>query len=526
MCAGNVSMANVTIDGIAVEVADNINIIKAAEAAGIHIPHLCYHPKLSLSGTCRLCLVEVEKMPKLQTACSTTVKDGMVIFTNNEKVRKARQGVLEFLLINHPLDCPVCDQAGECKLQDYAYEYGMGKSRFTEDKRTYPVVEIGDSLVRNMNRCVHCKRCIRFCAEVAGIEQYGPSNRGGKTSIGVFPGGKVTNKFTGTMVDICPVGALTSKDFRFKARVWNLEEVKSVCPMCSTGCAVVLAVKGNKVLRIRPVEGEEADSWVMCDEGRFGFHFLTREDRLTTPMMTRGGQKEPCKWEQAVQEAATELKRAIEKHGADAVAGVCSTQATNEDAAAFARLMTETIKTKNHDYKLTDTMPSPDQTEDFKRRVDHSPNTRGLQALGVGTNPQGSGTNLVEKILNGTVKALVAVGPGYPSFETGAPGLKDALKKLEVLIVLDILPSIFSEAAHVVLPGAAFTEKNGTFTNYAGKIQELRKAVRAPKGAKPEWETLAAISKAMGTDLKYKSLDDARGDAEKRIKRQEAGGRR
>lgn len=508
-------MAKVTIDGIAVEVADNVNILTAAEAAGIHIPRLCYHPKLSLSGTCRLCLVEVEKMPKLQTACSTTVRDGMVIFTNNDKVRKARTGVIEFLLINHPLDCPVCDQAGECKLQDYAQEYGVGKARFAEDKREYPMVDIGGGLVRNMNRCVHCKRCIRFCAEIAGIEEYGPMNRGGKTSIGIFPGKSLANRYAGSMVDLCPVGALTSRDFRFKARVWNLKPHRSVCPGCSAGCAVTLEVKGNRILRIRPLPLNDSDSWLLCDEGRFGFHFVHAADRITEPVVRSGGSLKSATLEAAINAAAAALKKVIAAHGAQAVAGICGPHATNEDGLAFLRFMTEAVKSNCHDVQLDDEKVDSAASEDFLRRADHAPNRTGLRALGIGADC--SGVKIAEKIASGQIKALIAVDVAGIEKKTFSPALKDALAKLECLIVIDILPSIFSDAATVLIPGAAFAEKEGSFTNFTGRVQRIEKAVRPPKDARPEWETLAAVARSMGLDLGYKCAKDVTADAESRI---------
>jgi NADH-quinone oxidoreductase subunit G len=511
-------MAKVIIDGITVDVPDNSNIIQAAEAAGIHIPHLCYHPKLSLSGTCRLCLVEVEKTPKLQTACSTTVRDGMVVFTNNEKVRKARAGVLEFLLINHPLDCPVCDKAGECKLQDYAYEYGFGKSRFNEEKREYPIVDVGGGLVRNMDRCVHCKRCVRFCREVAGIEEYGPEYRGGRTDFVSFPGSEVTNAYSGALAEICPVGALTSRDFRFKSRVWNLKQHFSICPGCSAGCPVILETKGNRILRVRPQPGNvPCESW-LCNEGRFGYHFIEGKERIVEPVARLGAKMEPASFEAAVTAAAAGLKKVLDAHGPDAVAGLCGAHAANEDALAFLRLVNEALKSNNHDYKLGGAAES-DSAVDFVRRTDPAPNTRGLQLLGVGADPAGSGEKLMEKIRGGSIKALIAVDMAAAKCEITAPGIGDALAKLECLVVIDILPSVFTEAAHVILPGAAFAEKAGTFTNYAGRIGSFERALRPPKGARPEWETLAAIAKALGADFGYKDIAGVTADATARIEK-------
>ncbi|MDX1582699.1 MAG: 2Fe-2S iron-sulfur cluster-binding protein, partial [Thermoanaerobaculia bacterium] len=245
-------MAKVTIDGIEVEVADGTNIIEAAKTANIHVPHFCYHPSLSIVGQCRMCLVEIEGMPKLQAGCSTTVRDGMEIHVYNEKVDKARKGQMEFLLINHPLDCPICDKAGECPLQDYAFNYGAVTSRYGEYKRTYPGMDrtaIGPHVLQNMNRCIHCTRCIRFTQEISETGELAFFKRGAETEVGVFPGRPIDNWMSACVTDICPTGALTTREFRFEARVWNLDAAESVCNGCDVGCNIFVEFKNGRIYR-------------------------------------------------------------------------------------------------------------------------------------------------------------------------------------------------------------------------------------------------------------------------------------
>jgi len=278
-------MGKVTIDGIEVEVQDGINIIEAAKVADVHVPHFCYHPSLTVVGQCRMCLVEVEGMPKLQAGCSTTVKDGMKIHVWNEKVEKARRGQMEFLLINHPLDCPICDKAGECPLQDYSFNYGSVESRYGEFKRTYPGMDrtaIGPHVVQNMNRCIHCTRCIRFCQEITQTNELAFFKRGAATEVGVFPGTPIDNWMSACVTDLCPTGALTTREFRFESRVWNLESVDSVCNGCDVGCNIFIGHRNGQIFRYRPrVNPDVNDHW-LCDYGRFSYERYDT-DRVVVP---------------------------------------------------------------------------------------------------------------------------------------------------------------------------------------------------------------------------------------------------
>ncbi|MBK5095354.1 MAG: (2Fe-2S)-binding protein, partial [Deltaproteobacteria bacterium] len=266
-------MPTFTINGISVDVPERTTVLEAAKTVGIEIPHYCYHPKLSIAGNCRMCLVEVEKFPKLQIACNTFVTDGMVVKSNTEKVRQAVTGVLEFLLINHPIDCPICDQAGECGLQIYYMKYGLHKSRYAFEDKVHKkkVQDIGGQIILDAERCILCSRCIRFLEEVTGTSELEFFQRGDHSEISLFPGRPLDNQYTGNLADICPVGALTSKDFRFKCRVWNLRGAKSICPGCANGCNVEAHFKENILYRLVPRQNDEVNQTWMCDPGRLEY---------------------------------------------------------------------------------------------------------------------------------------------------------------------------------------------------------------------------------------------------------------
>ncbi|MGZ5494891.1 MAG: 2Fe-2S iron-sulfur cluster-binding protein, partial [Thermoanaerobaculia bacterium] len=329
-------MAKVTIDGIEVEVQEGINIIEAAKAADVHVPHFCYHPSLTVVGQCRMCLCEVEGMPKLQAGCSTTVKDGMKIHVWNEKVDKARKGQMEFLLINHPLDCPICDKAGECPLQDYSFNYGTVTSRYGEYKRTYPGMDrtaIGPHVVQNMNRCIHCTRCIRFCQEVTQTSELAFFKRGASTEVGVYPGVPIDNWMSACVTDLCPTGALTTREFRFESRVWNLDSTESVCNGCDVGCNIFIGHRTGQVFRYRPrVNPDVNDHW-LCDYGRFS-HERYDTDRVVVPKVRREEALGISTWNEALEAIET----AINGASGGKIVILASAHMTNEEAYLAKKL--------------------------------------------------------------------------------------------------------------------------------------------------------------------------------------------
>ncbi len=363
-------MVNLTIDGKKVTVEEGTTILKAAERLGIEIPTFCWHDKLEPVGACRMCLVEVEKTPKLQIACATVVSEGMVVKTNTPAVIKARKGVLEFLLINHPLDCPTCDKGGECDLQNFVFKYGSDKSRFVEEKRRFvgdpktkfDDLTIGREIIRNMNRCILCRKCVRFIKEIAGEADLGTFRRGAKSEIGVLPDIPVDNPYSGNVVEICPVGALSSKSFRYKTRVWQTQKTSSICPHCADGCNITLWTKDDRLFRISSRRNDSVDEGFLCDKGRFGFEFANDSKRLKSPSVKKNGELAPCDWDEALSLVADKLKAVMEKFGKDSIAGIGSSRLTNEDNYVFQKFFRVVLGTNNVDHRvdLKNPLPSPD----------------------------------------------------------------------------------------------------------------------------------------------------------------------
>jgi NADH-quinone oxidoreductase subunit G len=523
-------MPNINIDEKAVEFKPGQTIIEAARDHGIEIPHFCWHPKLSVSGNCRICLVEVEKMPKLVIACSTLASEGMVVHTKSEKVIAAQNAVMEFLLINHPLDCPICDEAGECKLQDYAYKYGVGESRFVEEKvHKDKRVTLGPRVMFDGERCISCSRCIRFCEEIARDPELTFVKRGDRVTIVTYPGEEMDNAYSMNTIDICPVGALTSRDFRFKARVWDMSSTKSICIGCSRGCNTEIWVRNNEILRLTPRHNEEVNSYWMCDHGRLNtFKFVNAETRIDSPQLRKDGQLLEISRDEAISEVVSKLKSFKQ----DQVAVIGSPYATCEDnylAAKFARTV---LQTGNLDFiRHTD----PYFADDILKTEDITPNSLGAELVGV--QPSKSGLD-IQGILNAIkekkIKALYLIEDdiveAYPEFENAIAGL-------ELFIMHSTNHNRSTAFADIVFPAATYAEKNGTFVNINGMVQRIRPAVavveldRALDGlsmsrldkfgtqwdrwasgkkinALPTWKILTSLAKAMGSKLKFSMAEE------------------
>jgi NADH-quinone oxidoreductase subunit G len=345
-------MIEIELDGKKVEVPEGSMVMHAAEKAGTYVPHFCYHKKLSIAANCRMCLVDVEKAPKPMPACATPVTQGMIVRTKSDKAIKAQQSVMEFLLINHPLDCPICDQGGECQLQDLAVGYGGSSSRYQEEKRVVFHKEVGPLIsMEEMSRCIHCTRCVRFGQEIAGVMELGMLHRGEHAEITTFVGNTVDSELSGNMIDICPVGALTSKPFRYSARTWELSRRKSVSPHDSTGANLIVQVKANKVMRVVPLENEEVNECWIADRDRFSYEALTSDDRLTVPMLKQGGQWREVDWPTALEYVANGLKQIRNDHGASAIGALGSPHATTEELHLLAQLM-KGLGSGNIDHRL------------------------------------------------------------------------------------------------------------------------------------------------------------------------------
>ena len=469
-------------------------MIQACALAKVDVPHYCYHPKLPVAGNCRMCLVEfgtpamgpdrkpllnedgtpkIAKSPRPAIACATPISPGMEIYTNTPGVKQMREGVLESLLINHPLDCPICDQAGECKLQEYSVDYGQSQSRFVEPKVHKPKrIDLGPRIVLDAERCILCTRCIRFTKDVAGDDALGIVNRGSYNTISAFPGKPFDNNYTLNTVDICPVGALTSKDFRFKMRVWFLKETKSLCPSCGTGCNIVVGSREEKIHRYEPRENDAVNSTWMCDYGRLHYKWIGSEKRLTE---VRLGRKAGT-WPQALPEISEKLQRTP----AGSVAIVASARQTNEELFLLKKLATKLNA-------LTDSVARLAQGDKLLLHADRNPNTTGSRLIGISFTETGHNLpKIAEGIRAGKIRTLIVFGEDVTKHGIGT----DLLARLDTLIVSDILPNKTTEAAHYLLPGCAHAEKRGTFTNVKGRVQRFLKAVEPRGDARPEWEFL------------------------------------
>ena len=344
-------LVKVTIDGHEALVPKGTLVVEAARQVGIEIPVFCYHEKMHPVGACRMCLVEIEKNPKLQAACTTPVADGMVVRTDTPTVLKARRGVVEFLLINHPLDCPVCDKGGECQLQDTAFEHGGDKSRFIEEKRHFTKpIRLSPLILLDRERCIMCSRCVRFQREIACDEALTFLNRGAQSMVGVLPGRSFDSPFSGNTIELCPVGALTSTKFRFRARSWETRKTPSICSLCSVGCNIKVETRNGKVVRITSRENPEVDDGWLCDRGRFTYDFVNDPARLAGPMVRRNGDLVPVGWDEALDVVARGLKLAASAAGSDALGGLISPRSTNEELYLFQKLFRAVLQSNNVDH--------------------------------------------------------------------------------------------------------------------------------------------------------------------------------
>jgi NADH-quinone oxidoreductase subunit G len=470
-------------------------MIQACNVAGVDIPHYCYHPKLPVAGNCRMCLVEfgipalspdrkpilnpdgspkISKSPRPAIACATPVSPGMEIYTNTPAVKAMREGVLEFLLINHPLDCPICDQAGECKLQEYSVDYGRSESRFVEPKVHKPKrVDLGPRIVLDDERCILCTRCIRFTKDVVGDDALGIVNRGSYNTLTAYPGRTFDNNYTLNTVDICPVGALTSKDFRFQMRVWFLKETKSLCSSCATGCNIIVGSREEKVYRYEPRENDAVNSSWMCDYGRLNYKWAGRADRLS---QVRGPNATLPGWSSALKEISAKLKQL--PSGSTAI--IASARQTTEELYLLARLGKELGA-------ITDSVPRAGEGDRLLLSPDRNPNSVGARLTGISAEPMGAKLPAIaDGIRSGKIKALLVFGEDVAKAGIDA----DLLRRLELLVASDILPNASTILSHYLLPGCAHLEKRGTFINGKGRVQRFMKAVEPPGEARPEWEFL------------------------------------
>ncbi len=518
-------MAFIKLNDLEIEVEDGTNIVEAAREHDIEVPHYCYHPGLSRPANCRMCLVEpygpipgappgtIGPARQLATGCTLTVRSApperkleekfdAIIRTDSDRVIKAREDILEFLLVHHPLDCPVCDQAGECDLQDFSYRHGHDKSRYLEVKNVPPKKDLGPDVLLYSTRCIVCTRCIRFCDEVSGSGELGLINRGSHDEIDIprshegTPIQLLDNKLAGNVVDICPVGALISKDFLFKSRPWFMEKANSICTGCSVGCNVTVEYKTDGLYRIKPrFHGDINQHW-MCDDGRLGYHYVNSDDRLQLPQKRVEEELVTTQWADAL----TLISDNLSEVEADDIVVIGSAQGTNEDNYVLQQFAHDVLKTTQ--LGLFGQVPGEEHKfPQFTIEADKNPNTAGARTIlgSANGNVVLEDDALWEKVAGAKVVYLVSGCPERPLKDTE----KDALEKVEFLIVQDVLPSEVTQLADVVLPGTTFAEKDGTFTNSSGWVQRIRKAIDPPGEAQADWEITQQLAKRLGGEIDY-----------------------
>jgi len=510
-------MFNVQIDGVWHQFPKGTRVIEACEQAGSYVPRYCYHKKLSSPGNCRMCLVEmgfpkpgpdrkpelgangkpiINWMPRPQISCAQDVAEGMGVRTNSPLVKECQRGVMEFLLINHPLDCPICDQAGECRLQEFSVDFGTSASRFLENKVKKPKnVVLGPRVTLDDERCILCSRCIRFCQEIAHDDVLGFVDRGSYTVSTAHPGKRLENNYSLNTVDICPVGALTSTDFRFKMRVWFLKETKSICTSCATGCNTIIGTREDVVYRQTPRDNDAVNCSWMCDYGRLNFYYLEADNRLLEPQVRLGNKLAATDWKTAIGRTASELTQV----GGSEIAIVASARMTNEELWLTLQLA------KSLGVQWIDIVPRREPGDDILLSEDRNPNTNGARLILESTAEPGANLlAIAEAVKSGQIKVLAVFGEN--PMHLGIP--VEQLSQLSTFVVMDILSSEATEKATAVLPACGFAEKRGSMINGKGRLQRLNRAVRPPGNARDDWEILRDLLQAVGGGDLLLSIDD------------------
>jgi NADH-quinone oxidoreductase subunit G len=469
-------LVSATIEGRVVSVPEGTSILEAAKTAGVLVPHYCYHPGLPAPALCRMCLVEVEKAPKLAPACATAVAEGQVVYVHSEQARSARQAVLEFLLINHPLDCPICDQSGECELQDYVYQEGRSEGRLRDPKRFNPVEDFGGDVLYVPNRCILCTRCVRFMDDVAQESVLNVSERGDRAVIGIFPGRELTHPWSGNVVDLCPVGALLSKDFLNKARAWELDRTASICPNCTQGCNAIIETRDNVVVRLRPRSNEAVNQYYLCDYGRLNYRWMNEANRVEAPLVRQGDRLVAGDWDTALEHVSGLLR------GGRAFAWV-SPMLSNEALFMLTRLLENTGGEGAFRVERGPEAPLA-AVPDLALRAERAANVRGAEALGF---------TKTDSPLAGVRRGDVLIVAGE---DLGGVDHATLDRVGGIVLLASSMPSAV-EAVSAILPVTNFTEEEGTFTNLRGRVQRFLQAKSAPGMARPIWWVVSDLLAAM-----------------------------
>ena len=496
------SLSRLTIDGREITVSEGTTVIQAAEQLGIFIPRYCYHPGLSIAGNCRICLVDVERSPKLEIACNLAVSEGMVVHTQSDEAEDGRRAVLEFLLANHPLDCPVCDQSGECDLQNFYMNFGLYDPRFREQKvKKKKAVELGPHVMLDQERCILCSRCVRFTDEITETGEFGIFNRGDHAELGIYPGEVLDNPYSANVVDICPVGALTEKDFRFAARVWYLSSAPTVCNGCSQGCNVDLHFvldrphlnDGARLVRIKPRYNPDVNQWWLCDEGRYGFGWLDRA--RITKVQQRPAADGDATWERALTAIATTLAEL----GKGRIGVIASAQLTNEELFLIREILHNSLGAR----VSSNVSEKPGSADDFLIKGDKNPNTRGATLLGLAGPDALDAEQIVDEAASGKLGALWVFGHDLVQL-FGEERVRELAKKVGLFVFSGTNDNATVPFAHWVLPTAAYVEKDGTFVNCHGRVQRIGRAFAPLEDAREDWRLLLDLAARLGQSLAFR----------------------
>jgi len=522
-----------TIDGRQISVPKGTSVLQAAFEAGIQVPYYCYHPGLTIDASCRVCLVKIEKMPKLQTSCSTPVAEGMVVHTQDPESIEGRAGVFEFLLINHPLDCPVCDKGGECPLQDFSYRFGNAESRMDFPRRVFDGegvradVDFGPTLMLNRNRCILCTRCIRFMREIDGDAQIGIVDRGNGSELATFNEHGVHSLLSGNLMDVCPVGAITTRQYRFRSRPWdNPHAVDTICTLCAKGCNTTAWIKakpewakGSRLIRLTPRYNPEVNDFWMCDIGRFEYTWVEGDRRLRNPLvLTREGIQQTATWTDALIRVR-DLINTAGRRDPSSVRFLVSAHASHEELFLLKQLA-EGMKGEGgaSDVHVTWRRSEKRQPAETKFRVPatDAPNVRGAQDLGLtaGAGHEGDAdtSSLRDAVDQRRVSALYVFDPGPDGSLGDVSWIVDAKKtgRIGVLIYEGVQTTPLAEVADVVLPGAAWVEKDATYANENGIVQAASKVINPPGEAVDDWQILTSVAVSLGLPIAYTSSQDVR----------------
>jgi len=493
-------MPKITIDGQTLEVAEGTTILKAAGQAGIHIPHLCYHPAFAPEGSCRLCLVEIEGAAKLELSCSTVVRDGMVVRTQSEKVKEARRSVLEFLLAEHPLDCPICDKAGECKLQDYYEAYGLFPSQFREVKeKRAKLVRIGRNLILDRERCIQCTRCVRFLLEVTKTGELGVFQRGIHSEIGIYEGEPVDNNYSGNLAELCPVGAITDLDFRFKTRSWFLNSRPSICPLCSRGCAIAIESHkglprvelGQRVYRVKSRENPAVNQYWICDLGRYSYKYLD-EARVEHPAQVVNGRKIGLSWDKIFIILSEKIRGLLIRKRTSRLAIVLNSALTNEELFLVKRLFQQELNIS----RIIFSDPPDDKGDGLLLTAERTPNRRG--ALALGFELKGNW----EELKKDKIDLLLIFASHLPE-AIPLSWLQAEAVNIETKVLFTCRESNLDWLVDFVLPTAPIAEKQGSLTNIDGRVQNFKPALEPWGESWPEWQILVRLAREVPVNFRF-----------------------